>query len=462
MIAARQMSRPWPLVYRGLTWATAPLVNRYLIRRCRRGKEDLSRLSERFGVAGAARPRGPLVWVHAASVGEAQSVRALAERVLAERAGIELLLTTGTVTSARLLADRLPPRARHQFVPIDVPRSVARFLDHWHPDLAIWIESELWPNLVLEARRRGIPMLLVNGRLSAGAAARWRLLPGLIRPIMRAFSLVLAQDAVQASRFRALGAERVASVGDLKTAALPLAADRAVLGALRGHIGPRPVWLAASTHAGEEETVAAAHVAVARDHPGLLTIIAPRHPARGPAIAAMLPARGLRAARRTAGEPITAESDIYVVDTLGELGVFFRLVDIVFIGGSLVANGGHNPFEAARLGAVVLHGPDMTNCAAMAQALDDAGAALLVRDAESLATAVSRLLGDRAECGARGKAAEQVAAGGEDVLAAVLAHLAPFLDRLAPIVPAMAGVAAPRCDAVEAAIDAVVGMDAHP
>ena len=456
------MSRAWGAVYRGLTWAAAPLARRYVVRRCRRGKEDLGRLSERFGIAGVPRPQGPLLWVHAASVGEAQSVLALAERILAERAGIELLLTTGTVTSARLLADRLPPRTRHQFVPIDVPRAVARFLDYWHPALAIWIESELWPNLVLEARRRGVPMLLVNGRMSAGSAARWRLLPGLIRPILRAFSLVLAQDAVQAARFRSLGAERVASVGDLKAAALPLAADPAALAALRRHIGGRPVWLAASTHAGEEEAVAAAHAAVARAYPGLLTIIAPRHPARGPAIAAMLRARGLRPARRAAGEPIAADNDIYLADTLGELGVFFRLVDIVFIGGSLVAKGGHNPFEAARLGGVVLHGPDMTNCAAMAQALDAAGAALPVSDAESLAAAVSRLLGDPAECAARGKVAARVAAAGEDVLAAVLAHLAPFLDRLAPIVPAATGASGPRGEPVEAATGAAVGTDARP
>jgi 3-deoxy-D-manno-octulosonic-acid transferase len=455
------MSRPWPFVYRVLTAAAASPIRSYVRRRCRRGKEDPGRLSERFGVAGAARPDGPVIWVHAASVGEAQSVLALAERILTERPAIELLLTTGTVTSARLLGSRLPPRARHQFVPIDVPRVVKRFLDHWRPDLAIWIESELWPNLVLEARRRGIPMLLVNGRLSAGSSARWNLLPGLIRPILHAFALVLAQDAVQAARFRALGAECVASVGDLKGAALPLAADPTALAALRRHIGGRPVWLAASTHAGEEEAVATAHVTLARDHPGLLTIIAPRHPARGPAIAAMLRARGLRPARRAAGEPIAVDSDIYLADTLGELGLLFRLVEVVFIGGSLVAKGGHNPFEAARLGCVVLHGPDMTNCAAMARALDEAGAALSVGDAEGLAAAASRLLADPAERAARANAAARVAAAGGDVLAAVLAQLAPFLDRLAPIVPAAAAAPRPPCEPVAAATSAAVETDAR-
>ena len=432
----------WPSLYRALTAAAAPLVALYLNARCRRGKEDRSRLAERFGVASALRPPAPLVWVHAASVGEASSVLALIERILAERPAIELLMTTGTVAAARLIEGRLPPLARHQFVPADVPRAVERFLDHWHPDLAIWVESELWPNLVLATHRRGTPLLLVNARLSARSLSHWRALPGLVRPVLEAFALCLAQDEVQAERFRRLGARAVASVGDLKAAAAPLAADPAALEALRRQVGTRPVWLAASTHQGEEEIAAAAHVRIARAHPGLLTIIAPRHPVRGPAIANMLRARGLRATRRGADQAIAADTDIYLADTLGELGLFFRLAGIAFVGGSLVRKGGHNPFEAARLDCGILHGPDMTNCAAMAIALDDAGAALTVRDEESLADAVSRLLGDPAERARRAAAAERVAAAGGGALDAVLDRFAPWLDALAPIVEEMP--AAPR------------------
>jgi 3-deoxy-D-manno-octulosonic-acid transferase len=445
----------WPRLYRTATAAAAPLVRRYLHRRCRRGKEDSERLSERFGIAGAARPPGPLVWIHAASVGEAQSVLALAERILAERPAIELLMTTGTVTSARLLAGRLPVRARHQFVPIDLPRAVDRFLDHWRPALAIWVESELWPNLALATHRRGIPMLLVNGRLSGRTLARWRRLPGLIRPVLRAFSLCLAQDATQAARLRELGAGSVASVGDLKAAAPPLVADPAALAELRRQIGDRPVWLAASTHAGEEEAVAAAHLSIARDHPRLLTIIAPRHPVRGRQVNEMLRARRLQTARRSAGEPIAGDSDIYLADTLGELGLFFRTTDIAFIGGSLVAEGGHNPFEAARLGCVVLHGPDMTNCAAMAQALDAVGAGLSVGDATGLAAAVSRLLADPGECERRAAAAARTAAAGDGVLEAVLTRCAPFLDTLGPV--AVSARPRPRY-----AADATIAADARP
>lgn len=424
---------PWAALYRTLTAAATPLVRHYLDRRCRRGKEDAVHLGERLGAASAARPAGPLVWLHAASVGEASSVLALVERIVTQRPPITVLMTTGTVAAARLLEDRLPARTSHQYVPVDLPRAVARFLDHWRPDLAIWVESELWPNLVLATRARRIPMLLINARLSADSAARWRLLPGLARRLLRAFALCLAQDEAQAERLRQLGATAVASVGDLKAAAAPLAADPAALAALRCAVGARPAWLAASTHAGEEEIAGAAHRLIAVDHPGILTIIAPRHPARGRAIAEMLQERGLQVARRSAGELIGERSEIYVADTLGELGLFFRIAGIAFIGGSLTRKGGHNPFEAARLDCAVLHGPDMANCAAMAGALDAAGAALTVADADGLAGAVSRLLDNPGERGARAKAAARIAASGEGALDAVVACCAPWLDTLAPL-----------------------------
>jgi 3-deoxy-D-manno-octulosonic-acid transferase len=369
-------------------------------------------------------------------------VLALIERIITQRSGLEVLLTTGTVASARLLAGRLPSRVRHQFVPVDLPNAVDRFLDHWRPDLAIWVESELWPNLVLGTRRRGVPMLLLNGRLSARSFRHWCRMPGLIRPVLQAFALCLAQDEQQAARFRALGARDAASVGDLKTASASLAADPAELAALRSRIGDRPVWIAASTHSGEEEIAAAAHVRIAREHPRLLTIIAPRHPARGATIAETFRSDGLNVVRRSCGEALAGDTDIYLADTLGELGLMFRAAGIALIGGSLVAKGGHNPFEAARLGCTVLHGTDMSNCAGMAASLDRAGAALTVYDADSLAEAVARLLGDPGERRARATVAARVAAAGSGVLDRVLDRLAPFLDALAPAAqsPAPPGV----------------------
>src|SRR5215469_6747241 len=269
-----------PVLYWMLTRPLAPLAIAYMKQRRNRGKEHPIRFRERQGVPSKPRPYGPLVWIHAASVGEATAILGLIERLLQSRRELEILVTTGTVTSADLLEKRLPPGARHQFVPGDLPCWIARFLDHWRPDLAIWVESELWPNLILSTHARGVPMALVNGRLSARSYARWQRWPGLIGPMLEAFAVCLAQDEEQAKRLRHLGAREVGTVGDLKAAAAALPVDRRQLEELDGQINARPVWLAASTHAGEEEIAARVHQQIATAHPGLLTIIAPRHPAR--------------------------------------------------------------------------------------------------------------------------------------------------------------------------------------
>jgi 3-deoxy-D-manno-octulosonic-acid transferase len=421
-----------PLLYRMLTRPLGPIAVAYLAQRRKRGKEDPIRFRERRGIASAARPQGPLVWIHAASVGEATAALGLIERLLSSRPGLAILVTTGTVTSARLLESRLPERAQHQFVPADLSHWIARFLDHWHPDLALWVESELWPNLVLATHARGIPIVLVNARLSARSYRRWRRWPGLIRPILSAFDLCLAQDDLQTERFRSLGARHLAMVGDLKSAAAPLPFDPSELLQLRIGIGPRPVWLAASTHGGEEEIAAHVHRDLMARFTGLLTIIVPRHPVRAEAIGSMLSAQGLRVARRSRGEPVARDTDVYLADTIGELGLFYRLCGIAFIGGSLVARGGHNPFEAARLDCVILHGSDMSNCAGMAAALAAAGASETATDTETLAHAVAGLLADRRLQAERAAVAARVAAAGLGVLDAVLERLAPWLDRLAP------------------------------
>jgi 3-deoxy-D-manno-octulosonic-acid transferase len=422
-----------PLLYGALTRPLAPLAAAYLAQRRERGKEDPARFRERLGISRVTRPEGPLIWVHAASVGEATAVLGPIEYLLETRPDLEILVTTGTVTSARLLETRLAARARHQFVPADLPSWTARFLDHWRPDLALWVESELWPNLVFAAHARNIPMVLVNARLSARSYSRWRYWPGLIGPMLRAFDLCLAQDNEQAERFRSLGARQVAAVGDLKAAAPVLPFDRSELSRLRDAIDSRPMWLAASTHAGEEKIAARAHRTLAAQHPRLLTIIAPRHPARGDAIGAMLAEQGLRIARRASGDPVTRDTQVYLADTMGELGLFYRLAGIAFIGGSLAAKGGHNPFEAARLGCAVLHGPDMSNCAAMAAALAAADAAETVSGAAALAQSVSALLADQQLRAERAAAAARVAAAGLGILDAVMGRLAPWLDPLAPV-----------------------------
>jgi len=420
-------------VYRGLTVALGPAVRLYLGHRLRQGKEDALRFPEREGFPSRVRPPGPLLWIHAASIGEAISTLALIDRLAGERPALNMLVTTGTVTSARLLATRLPTgHAWHQYVPVDRPVYVRRFLAHWKPDLALWIESELWPNLIVETRRRGIPLLLVNGRMSKASFRRWSRVPALIKPLLQGFDLCLTQDAIQAERFARLGAPRALTVGDLKSAAAPLPVDAVALGALETTIGERPRWLAASTHAGEEAMAAEVHARLRQRFPDLLTVIAPRHPSRGDEIVETLKRRGLRLSCRSLNEPIGAETDIYLADTLGELGLFYRIAGIAFIGGSMGGIGGHNPLEAALLDCAILHGPDMVNAAAMAEALGAAGASEVVTDEASLARALEPSLADPSVRKRRAAAAATVAARQRHVLDAVLERLAPWLDRLEP------------------------------
>lgn len=416
--------------YRGLSALAPPALRLLLKRRLARGKEDAARLGERMGRAGRARPAGPLVWVHAASVGESLSTLPLIERVLARVPAAHVLVTTGTVTSARLMAERLPPRAFHQFVPLDAAPWVARFLDHWRPELALWIESELWPNLLRATGARGVPAALVNARMTERSFRGWRRWPGAARGLLGAFRLVLAQSETYAGRFRALGAARVAVAGNLKYAAPPLPADAAKLEALRAAIGARPVWIAASIHPGEEAAVADAQARLRRAS-GALGIVVPRHPEKGAAMAEAMRARGLAVAVRSAGAAPGADTALYVADTLGELGLFYRAAKIALIGGSLVPHGGQNPIEPALLGLPVLHGPHVENFADVIRALAHAGAALEVRDGASIAACLEQLLPRPHELAAMGEAAKRCAEAERGVIDRVMAALEPLLAPLA-------------------------------
>jgi len=414
-------------VYRGLTWVAAPAVRAYVARRAARGKENAERLAERFGHAARPRPAGRLVWAHAASVGESLALLPLITRLVADDPALRLLVTTGTVTSAEMLARRLPERAIHQFAPVDLPQAVSRFLDHWRPDLALWVESEIWPNLIGATARRRIPMALINARVSARSFRRWRRAPGLSARLLSAFTVCLAQSETDASRLRALGAADVRVVGNLKFAAAPLPADAQALADLGATIAGRPRWLAASTHPGEEEIVAAAHRALKTDFPDLLLLLAPRHPGRGPEIAAALAAEGFSVARRAAGALPEAGHDIYLADTLGELGMFFRLAPVSVVGGSFAPHGGHNPFEPALIGSAIVFGPHMENFSVIARDLVAAGGAVQVEGDAAMAGPVGALLRDAALREAAIAAASGVAKGYAGVLDATLAALHPWL-----------------------------------
>jgi 3-deoxy-D-manno-octulosonic-acid transferase len=362
--------------------AAAPLAPRLLARRLARGKEDAARLGERYGEATLQRPAGPLIWIHGASVGEMLAVIPLIARIRAQ--DFAVLVTSGTVTSAALAAQRLPKGVLHQFIPLDAPRFVGRFLDHWQPDLALFVESDLWPNLIAANARRSIPMILVNGRVSKRSFDRWRLLPGAIASLLRRFDLCLAQSSADADRYAQLGAPRVTYVGNLKLDVPAPPVDQVAFDKLKDMIGSRIVLAAASTHGDEETTIIASHRRLRAKFPSLLTVIAPRHPQRGPSIAEIATVAGLKAALRSRDELPEADVDVYIADTLGELGLIYRLAPIVFMGGSLTSHGGQNPIEAVKLGAAVLHGPHVWNFAEIYAALDETHGAELVADEEAL------------------------------------------------------------------------------
>ena len=415
-------------IYQRLSAAAAPLAPALIKRRLKQGKEDPARVGERRGVSADVRPRGPLVWIHGASVGEVLAAAALIERVRA--LNIRILLTSGTVTSASIVANRFPPDIIHQYVPFDSPRYVARFLDHWRPSLALFIESDLWPNLILTSAARRLPMVLINGRMSHRSFPRWRRITGTISALLGRFDVCLAQSQVDADRFAALGGRNVVTTGNLKLDVPAPPADPARLERLMGVTRGRPIVVAASTHPGEEELFLEAHRRLAAIFPSLLSVIVPRHPDRGQTIARATAASGLHVALRSREQLPIATTDIYVADTMGELGLFYRLAPIVFMGGSLIPHGGQNPIEAIKLGASIVHGPHVFNFADVYAALDSAGGARLAATPEVLVKQVGQLLADPAARSLSMVAAERVVAQLGGALDRTFAAIEPYLLQL--------------------------------
>ncbi len=388
------MSERWArailTTYRWAGAAAYPVIGGYVAWRASKGKEDRSRRRERYGITRKARPVGPVVWVHAASVGETNAVAPLIERILGF--GIHVVLTTGTVTSAQVADRRFGSRVIHQYVPLDLKPAVSNFLDHWQPDLAIIAESELWPMTILELGSRRVPQILVNGRLSDRSFKSWKKRAFLAEALFENLAHVIAQSEVDGERFAALGARPVTVSGNLKVDTDPPRADEKSLIQLKAQIGQRKTWAAVSTHDGEETVAADIHGLLKTRHPGLLTIIVPRHPDRAEALAGEFAAAGLNVARRSLGDPIRPETDILLGDTIGEMGLYLRLTEIAFVGRSLTAEGGQNPLEPAMLNTAVLAGLNVQNFRESYQRLIDAGGAKLVKDRNMLAGAVNYLL----------------------------------------------------------------------
>ena len=425
------MANTLPLALRAYQLGSAlgtPIASQLLMRRQKRGKEHPERLSERLGQASMPRPKGPLIWVHGASVGEMLAAISLIERLRAR--DFAVLVTSGTVTSAALAEQRLPNGVLHQFIPLDAPRFVRRFLDHWRPGLALFVESDLWPNLICSSANRKIPMIIINGRLSERSFKRWRRVPGVIAALLNRFDLCLAQSAVDAERYTKLGAPRVNATGNLKLDVPAPPADEAALRRLRDIVGKRPVVVAASTHAGEEAAVIGAHRRLRAKFPALLTIIVPRHPARGESIADSAKVAGLPVALRSRRAQPMPDIGIYIADTLGELGLMYRLAPIVFMGGSLASHGGQNPIEAIRHGAAIIHGPHVWNFAEIYAALDTARGAQPVADEEALVARLGAWLADPAARQAAAEAATATIKKLGGALDRTWAALDPYLIQL--------------------------------
>lgn len=415
-------------VYRKAMAAATPLAPLLLSRRLKRGKEDPERIGERRGEASLTRPPGALVWVHGASVGELLAVLPLIEQLRA--LDLNVLVTSGTVTSASVAQERLPSGVLHQFIPLDTPRFVFSFLDHWRPNLALFVESDLWPNLILSSSKGRVPLVLVNGRMSEQSFKGWRSAPKTAAALLGKFDLCLAQSALDGERFQELGARGVRVTGNLKLDVPAPPADEAKLTALTAAIGQRPAIAAASTHPGEEILIIDAHRRLRQRFAGLLTIIVPRHPERGRGILDFAVAAQMRAMLRSQDALPEPQTDIYIADTMGELGTIYRAAPVVYMGGSLVEHGGQNPIEPVKLGAAIVHGPHVWNFTEIYAALDAARGAAEVEDVDGLSERIGYWLADAAARRAAAEAAQKTVERLGGALKRTMAELEPYLLQL--------------------------------
>lgn len=413
-------------IYSGVANLAAPLAYRKVAKKLAAAGVAPDRLPERLGQATQPRPAGQLMWCHAASVGESLSALTLIEAMGARHPELQFLLTSGTATSAEIVAKRLPARCHHQFAPLDSAGALRRFLDHWSPDLVAFVESELWPQMIMRAGAVA-PLALLNARMSKGSLRNWGKFPASARMLLDRFALIRTQDQATLDGLLALGAEpsRCAKGQNLKSAAGPLPVPTEALSQLQKQIGARPIWIAASTHPGEELAVLEAHKALLSDHPDLLLLLVPRHPERAPEIEQMIANAGLRHSLRSRGDAPTAQ--VYLADTLGEMGLFYSLSPLVFLGGSLTPVGGHNPFEPAHAGAVVLHGPLYANFAESYAEFAKAGGSVEVSDSAELAQALTILLNDPDHRAAESAAAQGFARGQMQGLDQMISELSALL-----------------------------------
>jgi len=376
--------------YRAFMRAAAPFLQGFLLFRMWRGKESRERLEERLGFPSAPRQSGPLIWIHAASVGETLAALPLISKLVEQQ--FEILLTTVTLTSASLAEQRKGEHVTHQFAPLDVPSWLNRFLDHWQPQLVLFVEQELWPNTLHGLQERNIPKMLLNARLSEQSARRWSYLPRFIVWLLQHFDLIIAQSAKDAESLDRLGAADVERAENLKFDAKAPPARAIDVTTLNALLQGRRVWAAASTHEGEEEQILAQAVQLKLLYPNLCTLLAPRHPERAEKIIKLASLYDLKVAQRSKGQWPQSTVDVFLLDTIGELGLLYKTASLVFMGGSLVPHGGQNPIEPAQLDCAILYGPYVDNFMEVYNRLNAAGGAQSVRDAADLRSTLRSLL----------------------------------------------------------------------
>ena len=416
------------LAYRAAVTLGKPFIDCVINKRCREGKEDPVRIGERRGKPSRNRPKGSLIWIHAASLGESLSVLPLIELLHSRYKRCNFLITTGTVTSAKMLSARLPKNVIHQFVPVDCPQWVDSFLDHWQPSFAMWVESEFWPNLIKLTESRNIPMVLVNGRISPRSLQNWSRFPGTIASLLGGFKLCLAQSHTDMKNLKTLGAANVQMLGNLKYASAPLPADTQIVTELKASLADRPAWLAASTHPGEEEFIINTHRNLSNKLPKLLTIIAPRHPIRGELIAELAANQGLTGQLRSRAKALRPNTDIYIADSIGELGVFYRVAPVSFIGGSLIPHGGQNILEAAKLGSAVIFGPFTENFNEITSEMVRTAAAVRIDKPAALENAVYSLLIDASTRQSQTDVAKKIVLDQMEILENIGDQLLPIVE----------------------------------
>ena len=418
-------------IYKTISRLSKPALIALLMRRKAIGKEIPERIAERKGRPSKDRPEGKLFWVHAASVGEVQSALVLIRAVLNAYPDAQCLVTTGTVTSAALMEGKMPDRTLHQFYPLDHPKWTNSFLDYWRPDLCLWMESELWPNMLMGIQKRKIPAALINARLSPRSFRKWQKVKSSIRRLLQTFDMVLTQTEKDAEHFTALGAHDVLVSDNLKYSAKPLGYEEHDYNALARAIAGRTLITYASTHKGEEELAAQVHEALKGKYPDLLTIIVPRHPDRGQDIARICDTHALDPVlRREAKRLPDRDTDVYIVNTIGEMGLIYDLVPFTFIGRSFSddGGGGHNPLEPALLNCAVLHGPHVQNLQDIFDNMDAAGAAMKIESKNLMIGAIGALLDDEASLSALQMKAREFATHKARVINKVMDALEPHLD----------------------------------